>query len=611
MSTIHPINSILDNLNLNVQSDEITIYNSFLLKYANKDFFIKMFNVCLYQADFSSISGISKNAEVIKFLRTFLNDLNSDIKNTNIVNIQVKPLAHTISIIRKILDIKEDPTARLLTYDTVNKQFNNLDPFCAKLIETTKQIKIDNFQQFRSELEDIIKEIEVYNELKQIKIIAEEIDALKQESTRNDVSPLNLLRNFKDIIQKGYGIFSTLKTVSNDDEIEKYLEFYDESSTPNITSNLVKYLTKSFSSFVTGYTLLDQNIDGIESSSVYLISAASSNGKSLFVMNILRNIIMNPKNKFEPNDIILFVTLEDDVYKVYRRFLGIFGNINPSLSKKLFKHCSAIIQETKDIDIKFKNVEADIKKLVTKITNNSIHTVTKGRCRLGLIHSNSLNYTMSDITRVIDRKKAEGYNVKAVFIDYVDMMKISNPVNSKENNDEYVTHGKIVQEMKVVCREYAIPVVSITQNGKAGENPAQNLDNSIIGDSYKKIRYSDVIIMARQDHSKSITNSEVMKDVLDSSYNIASLPSVDYYSSLVPMYIKITKAKEGQKNMDKYHIFNPLNLRIYNTFDDVIEDMKMYKNINEELLKDIESIGLLIDNDIIFDVTDEFENIIM
>jgi hypothetical protein len=102
-----------------------------------------------------------------------------------------------------------------------------------------------------------------------------------------------------------------------------------------------------------------------------------------------------------------------------------------------------------------------------------------------------------------------------------------------------------------------------------------------------------------------------MKDVLDSSYNIASLPSVDYYSSLVPMYIKITKAKEGQKNMDKYHIFNPLNLRIYNTFDDVIEDMKMYKNINEELLKDIESIGLLIDNDIIFDVTDEFENIIM
>jgi hypothetical protein len=241
MSTTHPISSILDNLNLNVQNDEVTIYNSFLLKYVNKDFFVKMFNVCLYQADFSSISGISKNTEVIQFLRVFLNDLVNDIKSTNIVSIQVKPLLHTISIIKKTLDIKQDPTARLLTYDTINKQFNNLDPFCSKIIETTKSIRIDNFQKFRSELEDIIKEIEVYNELKQIKIIAEEIDALKQESTRNDVSPLNLLRNFKDIIQKGYGIFSTLKTVSNDDEIEKYLEFYDESSTPNITSNLVKY----------------------------------------------------------------------------------------------------------------------------------------------------------------------------------------------------------------------------------------------------------------------------------------------------------------------------------------------------------------------------------
>ena len=439
--------NIVENLNISntISSQEATIYDSFLVKYTNKEFFSKFLNVCLYQADLSAISGINKNSEVIKYFKSFLNLLSEDIKSSTSINIQQKPLLSTISTLKKVLDIKEDPAARLLTYDTVDKHFqNNSNIFCSRVIEHVKENRISNFQTFKSELEDISKLIQVYTELKQLKLILDELDFLKQESSSDNLSALNLLKNCKNIITKAHSIFSTLKSVGDDEEIEKYLEFYDESSNQTVVGNLFKYLTKSFNFFKTGYKLLDDNIDGIESSSVYIVSAASNNGKSLYIINLMRNIILNDLNKFESNDIILFVTLEDDIYKVYRRFLSIFGNISTKLAKKLFVHCASIIQESKDIDIKFKNIEHDINRLFEKITQKAIYNTTKGRCRLGLIYSNNQDYTMADISRFIDKKKSEGLNVKAVFIDYLDYMLPSNASIKDKEGSQYSSHGQIV-----------------------------------------------------------------------------------------------------------------------------------------------------------------------
>ena len=140
----------------------------------------------------------------------------------------------------------------------------------------------------------------------------------------------------------------------------------------------------------------------------------------------------------------------------------------------------------------------------------------------------------------------------------------------------------------------------------------QTLDNTLMGDSYLKVRFAECIIMLRQDRTKSITDQAVMRDVFDDDYNISGLTALDYHSTLIPMLLKITKAKEGDKDVDKYHIFNPLNLRISDSFTTVADDMVKYKLNNEELIRDIESIGLVISEDIIFDVDgDEIENLIL
>jgi len=65
-----------------------------------------------------------------------------------------------------------------------------------------------------------------------------------------------------------------------------------------------------------------------------------------------------------------------------------------------------------------------------------------------------------------------------------------------------------------------------------------------------------------------------------------------YFQSLVPLEVKITKAKDGKKNMMKFHLFSGLNLRIYDTLSEFISDMPAYKQASSDLQNQIEMLEL-------------------
>ncbi len=119
--------------------------------------------------------------------------------------------------------------------------------------------------------------------------------------------------------------------------------------------------------------------------------------------------------------------------------------------------------------------------------------------------------------------------------------------------------------------------------------------------------------MLRQSEEKSITSPDVLNDVLDSGFNMQDLSLIEHGSNLVPMQLKITKAKDGNKNDSKYLIFNPYNLRINDNFNEVAADMLELKQNSIEFLKDIESVGLIIDDvELSFsEDIDPFENILI
>lgn len=171
----------------------------------------------------------------------------------------------------------------------------------------------------------------------------------------------------------------------------------------------------------------------------------------------------------------------------------------------------------------------------------------------------------------------------------------------------------IIQEMRQASRRYGIPIVTITQNNRMAENFSMEMNNNLIGDSIKKIRYSDTIVMIRQREDLDIFSEDVAKDVnIDSTITIDDATS-DFLKYIIPFEAKITKAKDGDKGVRRFHIFNKKNLRICQDIDELIADHKNCLSKSNDLMNQLSIIGIdssHIDNEIEFNDENPFDNLI-
>ena len=170
------------------------------------------------------------------------------------------------------------------------------------------------------------------------------------------------------------------------------------------------------------------------------------------------------------------------------------------------------------------------------------------------------------------------------------------PSNSKYSNyNDYDAQGAIIQELRLASRVYSLPVISITQNVRSSENAAQDMNNQLIGDSYKKIRYSDYVYMVRLRYDLELLAPQLQKDVYDKDQNEdISFSEVGgkYIEKIVAFEIKITKAKEGRKDIQKFHLFSGTNLKIYDMLSDFFMDLPNFKTNSGKLSNNIDILGM-------------------
>jgi len=123
--------------------------------------------------------------------------------------------------------------------------------------------------------------------------------------------------------------------------------------------------------------------------------------------------------------------------------------------------------------------------------------------------------------------------------------------------------------------------------------------NKLIGDSYKKIRYSDFIYMMRMREDKNFLSEGVREQVVTKKKTADGMPQDSVSPEilaikdrlvdvLVPLEIKITKSKDSEKNKSRFLLFCKENLRIYNNIDEYIKDAPMLKQASAKLEKDID-----------------------
>jgi hypothetical protein len=568
--------------------EDNSLYNSYLQKFITREFLSSIINVLLYQANFSSIA-MTKDSEVIKYFRKFSTEIAKDIKGAKSLQVSTRTILSSLSLIRKILDIKQNVSARLLTYDNIDQHFPPMELNVKKMIMDISNERIQSVSEFRKRLEDTMHTISMFFDFQTVRAVTYQWSQLLSDSNNEDITPTDFLRRFKENSIDSYNQINEITSLIKDESLDDYILFSDKESADAAAVKLMKFFETSYDTYSTGYQFLDDNINGIESSALYIISGPTNAAKSLFMLNLERQMIIS--NDTSQNDVFIHLTLEDNAYRLNRRLTSIFGNIDSAAAKSIYDKTRDIVKEEHRKEVPNQKILTDIKNYTKNIITDSVISVTHEKATLLVKHSADNNFTCNDLAKILDQQEHEGRNIKAIFIDYLDLLVPS--TKRYDNGSDYDTQGAVVHEMRNLAQRFSAPVITITQNARSSENNMQTLNNAQLGDSYKKARYADYIIQVRLRRDMAILDEAVKTHIMDDSTNfsIADLANYSQYTML-PFEIKITKAKDGNKDLTSYMLFSGQSLRIYEKIDQLTREINPCNAASKSLLNTINTLGI-------------------
>ncbi|HQF36891.1 MAG TPA: DnaB-like helicase C-terminal domain-containing protein [Candidatus Dojkabacteria bacterium] len=575
--------------------DQRTLLKAFINTFTSEEFMVDLVRIILHPSEFGAFTSERSNS-AIEYIRDFLKGLGETARRLQLP--AAKNIQSQIQVVNTLLTIRESSSS-LLTYDNVFQHLATRDLITTKLIQKSIENKLTEDEQFRKLTDNVIDIIHAYYEVISVSSTITLLDNLQESILDNNLTPFEALKNYKDLVITAYNDLSKLQSLSKAETIADYFIISDEDSCSNLANTLVNYISKGFSVFKTGFDLFDNVLGGVESSSVHLLAAPSNHGKSILCVNLCRRMIESNISDLDKKDTIIFLTLEDDIHKLSRRFISVFGNYKFEVIKQLFAKAYEVTrtQQIMGLMDSSDNLIMSLQKMFKNLLKTSLLRVTQGKCSLVIKHCNENTFSPGDLGRFIDRLKVEGYKTKLIFVDYIDTM---TPTTSVFGNvKEYDTQGQIVQELRNLSRIHGIPVISPTQNQRDSEDVTKLQSNKLIGDSYKKIRYSDFIYMMRMREDKNFLSEGVREQVISKKKVQDGIPQDSVSpevlaikdklaSVLIPIEIKITKSKDSEKNKSRFLLFCKENLRIYNNIDEYIQDSPILKINSSKLEKDID-----------------------
>ena len=414
-----------------------------------------------------------------------------------------------------------------------------------------------------SELKDVLNTLFEYEDLiLRISVGIEKDDALTE-----------LHKRLQEFIHKAHiEIVKTITRSSYDDISERKntnKKLFDKLSLLNISSNdmvddLVDYINTTYATYETGNVIFDQRLNNIEAGSVYLIAAPTNHGKTLFLVELLRSIIQFNQHLFssdnDKKDAILFITLEDSRIKVLNRIYSVFGNFQYKHLVKLQKNLRYMKELINTDD---PNEINEFKKFVEQlydfIKSNSIDRITNNKVEIFVQDARDKEYSAVNIVSTIEQLKTLGYNIRVIFLDYIELMN-----STKKYEKEYSEQGQVVIDLRNIANTYMIPIIAATQLNRSAEDLSSELTNKVIGDSYNKAKFSDYIIMVRQIKDE-LLNEQIENNESDNNQNrrgrkknkIQFTPR-ELISALIPISLSTTKLIKDYDNNVNFIDFKKL-----------------------------------------------------
>jgi replicative DNA helicase len=376
---------------------------------------------------------------------------------------------------------------------------------------------------------------------------------------------------------------------------------------------LSDFISAEYTVYKTGKVFWDGRIGGIESGSLVLLGAPSNHGKSIFLINLSKDLIENNLHLFNENDAILFVTLEDSKLKLTRRLLTIFGNYNFTHIKTLYNSLNALIQYTKTYHPELlSKTKQEVKNIFKELRGRAILNVTKGKVNFVIrdASNSSEKYSVVDLMRDVEKLKNEyGLNVKLVIIDYLNEMQ-----SIKGYSDTYKEQGEITRELRKFANTHMIPVITASQLRRDYEEIDKELSNVAMCDSVEKIRASDYILMFRRTDKFVKDANDQQSDTLNRKKKTKNFLTAEKLMN----YLGVSDELMSTKYLSDFvsivmaeHGIQTFNLPDYQKYYEVIKRAEKLNNIENELEDTIDDEFVIIPADIDAannDYNDEFVN---
>lgn len=272
--TLNPIeiSNFSSQNNINPQFDKNTVFNAFMNQFIKSEFLEQIINVMLYQSDLNTVN--SKSYDTIKYIDGFLKTIIADITHPsfNTVGLPKNLVLSLVRVTQQIVSLRGDVSSRLLTYDTIFQHFPKRDILLDKLLRSVVANAFPDYIAFKKIFDDVIEKIQFFNDFKPMKKGLLELGLFLQQSNSDETSVFSLTKTYKDIISGAYNDLTNLKTLTKNEQIDDYLCIDDSESVKKVVTNLITFLDTGYSYYKSGYPLIDDNILGIESSTMHLIT---------------------------------------------------------------------------------------------------------------------------------------------------------------------------------------------------------------------------------------------------------------------------------------------------------------------------------------------------
>lgn len=341
---------------------------------------------------------------------------------------------------------------------------------------------------------------------------------------------------FTEYIQRVVGEVEQEKKAKEEADRQEYLQTSTAYKLQSFIDDIEKSKTASY--FPTGFSRLDNLLDGGLYAGLYVVGAISSLGKTTFCLQIMDNIAA------AGNDVIVFsleMARNELIAKSVSRHT-LQADMNKYQTKQHAKTVRGITTGSRYQDYSQTDREI-IEAAITAYSEYAHHIY---------IHEGVGNIGVEKVREVVERHVRITGNKPVILIDYVQILSPYNErATDKQNTD------KSVLELKRLSRDYGIPVIGISSFNR--DSYTQPVNMAAFKES-GAVEYSSDVLIALQylgmDYQKGESEKDRQKRVRDLLQDQTEKGKKGEAQAIQVKILKNRNGSKGETILDFYPMFN-------------------------------------------------------